>query len=372
MGTGGLENGLVNLINRSPMDKYRHAIICLTESGEFEQRITIPGVQVFALNKREGHDLRVYGRLWKTLRSLQPAIVHTRNLAALEMQVISFLACRAMRVHGEHGRDVHDLDGSNRKYQLLRRILCPFLHCIITVSRDLESWLVSVVGIPADKVRQIYNGVDAECFHPRRRGVDTVAPHGFLPGEGFVVGTVGRLADVKDQRTLVRAFAKLRQIAGSDGHRCRLIIVGSGPRYDDLRREVEDLDLGDSVWLTGDRTDVPELLRLMDIFVLPSLGEGISNTLLEAMATGLPVIATRVGGNPELVDDGVNGKLVPVSSPQCMAEALYELLRSPEKIAALGCRSREKVDSGFSWRVAVDNYISLYDRLLATGQRVGA
>ena len=117
LGTGGLENGLVNLINRSPPGRYRHVIVCLTESGEFEKRITCPDVEVIALHKRAGHDLRVYWRLWRTLYSLQPAIVHSRNLAALEMQVISMLACRAMRVHGENRRDVNDLHGNNRKYQ---------------------------------------------------------------------------------------------------------------------------------------------------------------------------------------------------------------------------------------------------------------
>jgi len=165
LGTGGLENGLVNIINRTPPERYRHAIVCLTESGEFAGRITAPGVEVIALHKRPGHDLGLYWRVWKTLRRLRPAIVHTRNLSTLEMQFVAALLPGVKRVHGEHGRDVFDLDGTNRKYNLLRKAARFVVQRYIAVSKDLERWLIDTVGVPAARVRQIYNGVDQARSH---------------------------------------------------------------------------------------------------------------------------------------------------------------------------------------------------------------
>ena len=164
--SGGLENGLVNIINRTPPGRYRHAIICLTEADEFARRITAPGVEVIQLHKKEGHDFGLYRRLWQTLKILKPAIVHTRNLATLEMQFIASLGTGAKRVHGEHGRDMDDLDGSNRKFILLRKFMRFFVHRYIAVSRDLSHWLDVTIHLPQKKIIQIYNGVDTERFHP--------------------------------------------------------------------------------------------------------------------------------------------------------------------------------------------------------------
>ena len=204
LGTGGLENGLVNIINRAPRDRYRHAIVCLTESGPFESRIHEGAAEVYALHKRPGHDLGMYLRLYRLLRRLRPAVVHTRNLAALETQILGLLMPGTVRIHGEHGRDVSDLDGSNVTYQRLRRFLSPLVHRFICVSQDLAHWLEQDVGIRIEKIRQIYNGVDHQNFSSVAAD-RTLAPEGFLVDDAFVVGTVGRLAAVKDQATLLCA-----------------------------------------------------------------------------------------------------------------------------------------------------------------------
>lgn len=148
LGTGGLENGLINIINRTPPDRYRHAIICLTEAGEFANRITAKDVSIISLQKHPGNSLGIYFRLWKTVRNLRPSIVHSRNLAALEMQLACAFIPSVKRVHGEHGRDVYDLYGESRKYNLLRKFIQPLVHRYIAVSRDLEQWLKNKVGVP--------------------------------------------------------------------------------------------------------------------------------------------------------------------------------------------------------------------------------
>ena len=347
--TGGLENGLVNIINRIPVERYRHAIICLTKAREFSKRITNADVILFQLHKRPGHDLGLYWRLWRTLRDLQPEIVHTRNLAALEMQFITLSIQGIRRVHGEHGRDIYDLEGKSRKYNLLRKVIQPFIHRYITVSQDLQLWLNETVGVPTEKVKQIYNGIDLERFSPWKIERPNLVPKGFMPDEPFVCGTVGRLAEVKDQGTLILALHHLISRQPWLSNRLRLIIVGDGPMQQTLQKMIEEYNLSNLVWMTGNREDVPQLLRIMDLFILPSLAEGISNTILEAMATGLPVIATDVGGNPELIDAGVNGTLIPVRNSEALADAMAEFIQNPEIVSRLGKNGRNKVQTDFSW-----------------------
>ena len=366
LGTGGLENGLINIINRTPPDRYRHVIICLTNADDFANRITLPGVQVIQLHKPAGQNFRVFWDLWKTLRTLRPDVVHTRNLASLEMQLVTLLMPGIKRVHGEHGRDIHDLDGTNKKYNLLRKAMQPFVHRYIAVSRDLLQWLKHTVAIPEKKVRQIYNGVDAGKFSPRQDDAQLgdLAPPGLLPENAVVVGTVGRLAEVKNQQLLIEAvgylFTKRPILRGT----LRLVLVGDGPLKLQLVDRVKQLGLSDVVWFSGDRNDVPVLMQLMDIFILPSLAEGISNTLLEAMASGLPVIATSVGGNVELIEEGVNGRLVPVNNVVAMADALAELVDDPTLRQSMGEKGLALVRTTFNWEKTVAGYLAVYDTLL--------
>lgn len=369
LGTGGLENGLVNIINRSPPGRYRHAIVCLTAAREFARRVTAPDVQVIELHKRPGHDLGLYWRLWKTLRTLRPAIVHTRNLATLEMQFVAALLPGVKHVHGEHGRDVFDLHGTNRKYNLLRKAARLVVNRYIAVSEDLAQWMIETVGVPAAKVRQIYNGVDPDRFHPRMGARPDVAPSGFLPVDALVLGTVGRLAEVKNQGSLLRAAHQVSQRHPELNARLRVIIIGDGPMVPSLRQQVIDLGMERNVWLAGDRCDIPALLQCMDVFVLPSLGEGISNTVLEAMASGLPVVATRVGGNPELVKDGMNGCLVPVGDDEALATAIAGLCASAERREEMGRNALSRIRASFDWQRTVAEYIEVYDQAVGSISR---
>jgi len=291
--------------------------------------------------------------------------VHTRNLATLEAQVPAWFMPGVKTVHGEHGRDMFDLEGRNRKYNLLRRLIQPLVGRYITVSKDLERWLKRTIGVSKIKVQQIYNGVDQTRFSPASEKELGLAPNGFLTSESLVIGTVGRLAAVKDQAYLVTAFAKLLHEIPEYQDRLRLIIVGDGPLRAELEQLVKDLDVQDSVWMAGNRDDVPELLRLLDLFVLPSLGEGISNTILEAMAVGLPVVATDVGGNPELVEDGVNGRLVPTGDTQALASVMEQLVWQPELLRSMGIHSQAKAREQFNWERTVAEYLTVYDELLA-------
>lgn len=364
LSTGGLENGLVNIINRSPPERYRHVVICLTSADEFAQRITANDVSVIQLHKRPGYDLRCYRQLRRTLRALRPDIIHSRNMAALESQLCSVGLGHVKRVHGEHGREINDLDGSNWKYLLFRRFMRLFVHRYIAVSKDLKNWLIESVGVRPDRVNHIYNGVDHQRFAPGNVKPSSLLPASWQHLDGIVVaGTVGRLTPVKDQQLLLRAVAQLRIEQPVIADRLRLLIIGDGPLLSMLTQLVEELALQDVVWLAGDREDVPALLRVMDIFALPSLGEGISNTVLEAMASGLPVIATEVGGNVELVENGYNGILFPVGDSRSLSAALVSLAKDSTERARLGANARLRVSQNFDWNRTVSAYLRVYDEL---------
>jgi sugar transferase (PEP-CTERM/EpsH1 system associated) len=366
---GGLENGLVNLINRIPAERFRHAIICLTDYSAFRRRIQRDDVPVFTLNKPPGNSPVLHFKLWRLLMQLRPDIVHTRNLAALEGTLPAALAGVPVRVHGEHGRDVDDLDGHNTRRQIMRRLFKPFVHHYIAVSRDLESYLQQKVGVPPSRVAQIYNGVDSERFHPAGERREEVPRAGFTRTGDFVIGTVGRMQDVKDQLTLARAFVRLMQGIPGAEQRLRLVMIGDGPLRERVRVLLANAGVEQFAWLPGERDDVPRIMRSFDLFVLPSLAEGISNTILEAMASGLPVLATAVGGNPELIEPGVTGTLVPRNDAESMARAMRAYVESAELCRRQGSEARRAVDRRFGMEAMVNAYMAVYDQLLATKPR---
>lgn len=361
--TGGLENGVVNLINR--MTDWRHAVVALTEVAPgFWRRVSNPDAQYLALNKPAGQGAQVWPALVRHLRQLRPAVVHTRNLAALEMQPAAWWAGVPYRVHGEHGRDASDVDGTVKRYQWIRRLYGTFVHHWIALSRDLHDYLVQPVGLPPSRVTQICNGVDDQRFCPGEGRVP-------LPGSPFadpglcVVGTVGRMQTVKAQPLLARAFVQALQLQPALRRTLRLVLVGDGALRADCQQILDAAGVADLAWLPGERADVPDVMRSLDLFALPSLAEGISNTILEAMATGLPVVATRVGGNADLVDDGTSGQIVPAGDVEALAMALAQWGGDAERRQAAGRVGRLRVEQQYSLDAMVQAYREVYQRALS-------
>jgi sugar transferase (PEP-CTERM/EpsH1 system associated) len=357
---GGLETLIVELINRMPVDSYRHVIVCLTRYTDFVKKIERPDIEIYALGKPPGLAPEVHVKLWKLLRQLRPDVLHTYNLATLEYGATALLAGVPVRIHAEHGRDAGDPDGSNRKHNLLRRLMAPVVDTYIPVSGDLRSWLRNKVGIPDAKNLLIDNGVDTGRFTPGPR-----SPLPGMPDFGacFVIGTVGRMQQVKDHANLIDAFIALRERLPEQRARLRLVIAGDGPLYASIAARVEAAGLGDSVWLPGARNDIPELLRSFDVFALSSIAEGTPVALLEAMASGVPVVSTRVGGVPELVVENETGLLAPARDAQALADALAVYVTQPALREQHGRASRERVEACYSIANMVKSYTALYDRL---------
>ncbi|MBS0446970.1 MAG: TIGR03088 family PEP-CTERM/XrtA system glycosyltransferase [Proteobacteria bacterium] len=360
---GGMENGVVNLINHMPATRYRHAVACIEDYSEFRRRIASPDVEVIALNRSRIGTTRLRLELFKLCRRMRPAIVHTRNLSGLDALMPARLAGGARNVHSEHGWDVDNLDGRRWKPALLRRLHAPFVDRYITVSKDLERFLVQRIGIRGSRITQIYNGVDTARFTPER--TDAALPESFRGDHLIRIGSIGRLEPVKDLPTLLRAFAALLAHDPALREQARLVIVGDGPQAAPLRALADELGIARLIWFSGAIDYVPAVLRALDVFVLPSLNEGISNTLLEAMAAGLPVVASAVGGNVELVEDGCWGRLFPSGDVAALERHLSAYAVSTGLRRAHAAAGRQAAIDRYSLQAMVGSYLQTYDDVLA-------
>lgn len=360
---GGLENGLVNIINGLPKGKFRHVIICLTDYTDFHKKID-PEIELVALHKQPGHDIGLYWRLFKTFRRLRPDIVHTRNLAALEAQLPAWLARVKRRIHGLHGWDASASDAVNSRHLKLYKLMDSLVQRYIPLSDELEGFLLRQVTVTRKKITKICNGVDTQRFTPANEDRRQVLPVEFLPDSGLLIGTVGRLEAVKNQLLLVNGFIDVITRNPELAQRLRLMLVGDGSMRDVIEQRISEAGIEQLVWMTGSRNDVPELMAALDLFVLPSKAEGISNTILEAMATGLPVIATDVGGNAQLVIDGKTGLIIPSDAVTVLADKLQLYTNDPLLLEQHSTAARARVEQQFSLNYMVSQYQAVYEALL--------
>src|SRR5262245_2976750 len=299
---GGLENGIVNIINRSP-DHLIHELCFLSRGGEFLRRINRP-IIFHELNKKCGNDVRLILRLRQLFKTRRVDVVHTRNWGAFDAFFAACLTAKPVLVHGEHGRDISDIEGLIYRRNFARRLFSFRAKKYVAVSRDLYRWLKDTVNIPERKLVLIPNGVDTTRFYPGRESAMR-AELGIADNE-FVVGTIGRLDPIKNYEGVIDAVRSVNR----EGHKIRLIICGDGPNKTRIEDRLRSSPIVPEPLLLGYRPDVDRLYRMFDVFVLNSFGEGMSNTLLEAMASRLPIVCTAVGGNVELISNRQTGIVI--------------------------------------------------------------
>ncbi len=358
--TGGLENGVVNLINNLPNDGYRHSIVC--QKGydpAFFARITAPNVEIYDIAKQEGTDLALFWRLAKLLWRLKADVFHSRNLSTMEGQLIATLLQIKLRVHGEHGWDVGDLGGTNLKYQKLRRWLKGCVHQFVALSTEAQQYLLDKIGVARHKVQRICNGVDLTRFETSAVKTEPLAWQ--FDDSQLVFGTVGRMATVKNQQLLLEAFIELCRRYPEQASSLRLLLVGDGALRQTLEQRAVAADVTDVVIFAGNSSNVPLMLSQMDVFVLPSLAEGISNTILEAMACGLPVIASRVGGNPELIlPEHQHSHLFESNNVGELADCMALYIQNPARYQSDSVMVKQHCQNNFSLDTMVQRYHQLY------------
>ncbi|WP_448547403.1 TIGR03088 family PEP-CTERM/XrtA system glycosyltransferase [Thalassotalea fusca] len=347
---GGLERVMLNCISNMQAEKnYQHVIISLTDANQFSQDALHEPVDVYCLNKRPGSDLSVHGKLFKLLRKIKPNILHTYNLATIEYHPIARLAGVKGHIHAEHGRDINDPEGKNKKHNLLRRLMSPFLHYYIAVSENLFHWLKDEVNIPGSKVKLIHNGINTNKFNLPK-----------VPATQLRLSIIARLSPIKDHANLIDGFNVLKQDLGIDALP-QLNIIGDGPLKTELEAKVSKYQLANNIKFLGARDDIAQLLSQTDVFVLSSIAEGIPMTILEAMSSSTPIIATAVGGIPEVVTDGVEGQLVEKQNSTALAEAIKLYIAQPERIQSQGVAARQRVVEEFSEESMVEQYSKCYD-----------
>lgn len=358
---GGMENGVVNLVNRLPRHEFDHTIVCIEDHSEFASRIQRDDVRVIDMHRSKVGTWRLRWQLWRLFKQLRPSVVHTRNLSGLDALLPARLA-GARTVHSEHGYDVDNLAGKAARPTLLRRLHAPLVHRFACVSQDIQRLMVQHWGAAGKPLTQIYNGVDTAIFKPRPALQPRTLPTHLNGDDLFVVGTVGRVRPIKDQATLLRAVAQLLAWHPELRSRVRTVVVGDGPLLAQLAQLASELSIEQLCWFAGARDDVPALLQSMDVFVLPSLNEGISNTLLEAMACGVPILASAVGGNVELVERGVCGEWFEPGDVHTLARLLAAYACDP----ALRKRHAEAARERAVERFSIDSMMAAYAELYRT------
>lgn len=347
---GGLENGVVNVANGLNRGEFRSSVCCLRCTGEFADRLR-SDVRVMTMHlPARARPLAVL-HLARELRRSRVDIVHTRNLPAL---LYGLPAARIGGVpaviHSEHGRAVPEL----RRRAFVQRLLLRGADAAFAVSAQLRGDLARELQLAEGRFEVIYNGVDVKTFHPTEPGA---GPEN-RPGRTLRIGSVGRLVPVKNYPLLFNACARLPREPAWE-----LMLVGDGPARPDLMRLADDLRISDRVQFAGFRDDIPSVLRGLDIFVLPSFSEGLSNTLLEAMAAAVPVLASDAGGNREIIEPERSGLLFRSGDTEQAAAQLLRLVQSASLRNDLGSAGAARVRGEFSIEAMLRRYEALYRRV---------
>lgn len=356
----GMEHGVIKQVNRLDPMRFAPSICCLGFQRAETRSVLHPRIPVHELRKSEGRDLTIVRSLAALLRAERVDIVHSHNWQTFFYAVAAAaLAGIPLRVHGHHGREAAMAPARQAR---LSRWIARHVSRLVAVSGDLGHELVAQWGVPAEHVTVIPNGVDLDGFAHPGPVEETREELGLAP-EHRVILTVGGLRPVKDYPTLIRAFARVH----AERRESRLVIVGGergGGSQPELEALADSLGVRSAVIFPGVRQDIPRLLALADVYVNSSVFEGMSNTILEAMAASRPVVATDVGGNPELVRDGVSGYVVPRGDPGPLAARLVEVLSDPGLAKALGATGRALVESEHAMPRMVTAYEDCYEDLV--------
>ena len=362
LGKGGLENGLANLIDRLDQSHFEHVVFALRRLGPNAERLH-DRVQIVCLGKTDGAFPVQLPALARAIREFRPNIVHSRNWAAIEAVLAGRWARSCALVHSEHGLDSDPKTKEPWRRICFRRLAFELADRVLSVSDQLRELHARRTRFPAHRITVIHNGVDSRRFSPDHVVRARVREELGLAEGDFCIGCVGNLAPVKDHMTLLKAVDGI----AAAGMNFRLLLLGEGPELSKLQEFVNGHpDWREKVSFLGSSGRVPEMLKAMDAYVLCSLTEGISNSLLEAMATGLPVAVTAAGGNPEVVVQGDSGLLFPIGDFRQLTELLLLLKTRKELDEKLGQNALRRVREHFSLDSMVRKYEQVYESVAKT------
>jgi len=357
---GGLENGVVNLCNRLDQERFAPSICTFLAGGTLEAYVDASRVETFNVQRRWNNDPTLPFRMAWQLNRRRIDILHTHSWGTLVEGVLGARMARVPTIiHGEHG-----LLRSQRRNLIVQRWLWRKAHQLLAVSEPLADRMARVVGFPRSQIKVIGNGVDTQRFRANLGGQVQSRTRWGLPVDKLLLGMAARLDPVKNHLGVFRAVDQVRR----QGLDVAIALAGDGPLRDELEKAARDLGIDDRVHFLGNVKQIDVFYSALDVFVLNSHSEGMSNTVLEAMASGLPVVATAVGSNPELVVEGRTGLLVPPGDVASLADGLARLARLPGLRQAMGAAGRRRAESQYSIDRMVRQYETLYERLAVRGR----
>ena len=356
---GGLERVVIDLVRAQQAAGHHCAVVCLFDKGSLADELERTGIPVAVCNKRHGLDLRALLKLRGFLRQHRAEVLHTHNQVPHYYAIPAAFGLDIQRIictrHGMGDEDVRSRRESLFRFTLSRTA------AVVTVCESARRELLTTHALDARKVVAVPNGIVVSQFQSSQ----ATARAALAPELGFASGTrlfgsVGRLTPAKDQANLIRAFSLLHQRHPDTG----LVLIGDGSLRDELVALAAAEGVSEAVRFLGDRGDVAHLLQGLSVFVLSSVTEGYSIALLEACAAALPIVATDVGGNAEIVRDGVNGRIVAPRAPELLASAMAELLHDEARATRMGAEGRAWVLANASIPVMAQRYMQIYQGLL--------
>lgn len=356
---GGAET-LVAEMAGALTDAFKIFVICLDEPGILAGGLRKAGIPVFCLWRQPGIDLNVAFRLAAFWRRHKIEIIHAHQCTPWFYGALSRMLFRKPRLlFEEHGRFYPEVKNPGRV--LVNRVFIRGrTHRLVAVSEDVKRRLVDYEGLSADRIAVIYNGVRPVPALSRARKAEIRKSQG-VPPDAFLVGSVGRIDPIKNYPLLVESFAAAAQCRNE----FRGILIGDGPERTKIEALVRSCRLQSRFGLTGYRSDARDLVQCLDLFVLCSLSEGTSVALLEAISAGIPVVVTAVGGNPEIVEHGKTGWVIPSDSKKSLTSAILEASADREKTRRYAEAGKRRYEEKFSFDAMISNYRAIYRDLVS-------
>ena len=354
---GGMETVVANLAAEMPQGRFVSEIWCLEELDALGTELRAKGFPIRAFGRRSRRDLSLFLRLARQLRRRRVAVAHCHDeLAWFYTGIAARLVPGVRLVVTFHGRRPN----IGMRHRQEQRLLARFTDALVAVSQPLQSTLIDELALPPDRVKLILNGISMTPLPTDAPGRVQARELLGLPADAFVIGTVGEMSPVKNLTLAVDAVAAAQPAIPN----LRLVFVGDGSERPAIEAAVARHGLTGQVMMTGVRRDVPALLPAFDIYICSSRYEGTSLSILEAMSCGLPVLATDVGGNRELLGEGDYGRLVQSDDAGAMRAALVQLFANPGERRALGIRAAGFARARYSIDAMISAYAALYESVL--------
>lgn len=353
---GGIQNFVINLINRIDKIQFRCTLINYIYSEPLIQKIPPEHGRVVCLNKKPGLDVAFIKTLYDVLKQVKPDIIQTHNWGTLiEGRFAGALAGSKRFIHAERGTL-----NTNFSNIAIQHLVWRYMSKVLCVSEAHKNEIIQSLRFPGSKIFPIRNGVDIEKFKPDPHARENFRREMGLQRNHLCIGTVGYLRPVKNQILLIRACSAICKKYPF----VRVCLIGDGAEKENLKTACLEFGIERQVLFCGARNDIPSVLNGFDLFVLPSLNEGMPNAVLEAMATGLPVLASNVGGTPEVVEDQQTGMLFPNDHKEILEKHLETLICDSEKRKIFGQNGLHRVAQLFSLNKMVQEYENLYKEIV--------